>query len=515
MISLGDAHAITDGIYLCDVLPFEGSDYSHSHLTYHSYNTHHKHKIYNDTIHTAKYETNHVVPSGSRISDTLIRYDKLLYSSKPSKSSITKSSILSKISPEFEQIKKIDQYRIKYKTIIDRNINDTFNTEHKCEHKNIDTSIDNKSHIKLDIIPTDTYTHVVFRFDVSHDVIANGNFLNHKSQYDRVIQDIGTDTVKYIRKYKKYEDYYVLCDGKNMSEISVDETIKYTPADAKPCSTETKTDYTVSCKNYDNIYDITWYILKHGNLLSDVCMNIVLKAYSMMYVDDLSKHINTTVIKNTQSIIHQNIHQTIQPDTHQNIQQDTHKDIQLNTSNTYITYFTDTDCDISKWCAESIILGNSENFNERSKLSEMTSMYILNKYFGARSVKNECDVKYYNEFWKKCDYITNIDGHNLAISVARMNGPIYFYIPTDIRYCLGALELLYKKMYGLVVARIGILDDVSYDNSILHIFVSNERSARAIVSVFNCMNDDVKSDISLVITVIDVSNKLFVSKFFY
>ena len=145
----------------------------------------------------------------------------------------------------------------------------------------------------------------------------------------------------------------------------------------------------------------------------------------------------------------------------------------------------------------------------------MTSMYILNKYFGAKTARSECDVKYWNDFWKKCDYITNISNKFMAISVSRMNGPVYFYMPTRLRLCIGAMELLYKKIYGLVVARSGIVEKISFNHSLLHVFVDSVESAYCISFVFNELCESIKSDITLIITVINVSNKLFIAKFFH
>ena len=378
---------------------------------------------------------------GSRMSDVFMRYDKLLYSSKPSKSSILNGSIFPKIDPNFSKCKNQHEYRKLYNEITNTNSNE---------------------HVKLELVASDDKVHVMFRFPT----VGENNNYTHANNNNTT-------------KYKKFEDYYLLHKGKRICDLSFDDILnEYVSEDFYNTLT-------------DHISDITWYIFKYGNFLSNHCMNLVADVYKKIQKFEYTKQFPSQI---KELKFYNN---------------------KLKRSECYITYFTDSDCDISKWCSESIFLGNSKNFNERSKLSEMTSMYILNKYFGAKTAKSECDVKYWNDFWKKCDYITKISNKHLAISVSRMNGPVYFYMPTRIRLCIGSMELLYKKIYGLVVARSGIVEKISFNHSILHVFVPSYEFALCVSFIFNELSESIKSDITLVITILNVSNKLFSAKFFH
>jgi hypothetical protein len=385
-----------------------------------------------------------ISPYGSRMTDVFMRYDKLLYSSKHTgKSSILNGSIFPKIDSKFTQCKKQEEYRKLYNVITKSRVPE----------------------VKLELIATDDKVHVMFRYQPSDKKIEGDFGFNLENK----------------TKYKKYEDYYVLHNGKRLSDLSFDEILNDYVSSESRNSTN------------DHISDITWYIFKYGNYLTNYCMNVISEVYKKLDRFDFDKKYPDKIWN------------LIEPK----------KINKIKRSGCYITYFNDRDCDISKWCAESLFLGNSKNFNERSKLSEMTSMYILNKYFGAKTARSECDVKYWNDFWKKCDYITNISNKFMAISVSRMNGPVYFYMPTRLRLCIGAMELLYKKIYGLVVARSGIVEKISFNHSLLHVFVDSVESAYCISFVFNELCESIKSDITLIITVINVSNKLFIAKFFH
>ncbi len=391
---------------------------------------------------------------GSRMTDVFMRYDKLLYSSKPTKSSILNGSVFPKIDSRFSKCKTQHDYRNLYNKITE----------------------DINVKVKLELINSDDKVHVLFRYEPPNDKITTDEI-----QY--IVKDLVNDfNFNNQPKYKKFEDYYVLYKGKKLSDLTFDEILN---------------DYISNEANFDmidHVSDITWYIFKHGNFLSNECMIMIVEAY-----------------KNIQKLEHSSQF----PNTILNLESNFENSTNIDKSKCYITYFSDKDCDISKWCAESIFLGNSKNLNERSKLSEMTSMYILNKYFGAKTARSECDVKYWNDFWKKCDYITKISNKPLAISVSRMNGPAYFYMPTRIRMCIGAMELLYKKIYGLVVARSGIVEKVSFDYSILHVFVPSYEAALCVAFVFDQLSEEIKSDITLIVTVVKVSNRLFSAKFFH
>jgi hypothetical protein len=103
------------------------------------------------------------------------------------------------------------------------------------------------------------------------------------------------------------------------------------------------------------------------------------------------------------------------------------------------------------------------NAGGTSKRSEAFAMEILYREYQARGVRSENEIKYYSDRWKKCDFITRIKGRNIGVSVARCLPRTRDDPPEYVK------RLLYKKLYGLVVARAGVMEN-TFRHSILFIW---------------------------------------------
>ena len=94
---------------------------------------------------------------------------------------------------------------------------------------------------------------------------------------------------------------------------------------------------------------------------------------------------------------------------------------------------------------ESKIILNTPNAGGSSTRSEAYTMHFLVKNFGARDIKDEMNIKYFHEWWKKCDFITRIYNIATGVSVTRA---IFTdrYNPDDLD--LKISKLLWKKLSG-------------------------------------------------------------------
>jgi len=122
------------------------------------------------------------------------------------------------------------------------------------------------------------------------------------------------------------------------------------------------------------------------------------------------------------------------------------------------------------------------NAGGTSEYTEAYAMEILYVNLDAKSIYTEMNIKYYNEWWKKCDFITNINNQNIGVSVTRA---IFTnkYNPDDLDYQIS--NLLYKKLSGLVIARAGIDSEKnSFNSSILFVWSPNRITSNIVYNTF-------------------------------
>ena len=108
------------------------------------------------------------------------------------------------------------------------------------------------------------------------------------------------------------------------------------------------------------------------------------------------------------------------------------------------------------------------------------------------------EIEYWNDHWKKCDFICQIGTENVGVSVTRG-----MHYPDPNKHTIqDAIRLLNKKLYGLVVARTGIWDENSaFTRSILHIWVQNEKIANNLMYAYEQLDVELKDDIIVLLTI--------------
>ncbi len=146
----------------------------------------------------------------------------------------------------------------------------------------------------------------------------------------------------------------------------------------------------------------------------------------------------------------------------------------------------------------SVLLGNAGG---NSDISEMMSIEYYIRSCKATNFLFETEIQYCVNY-KMVDYICDVDGRRVGVSVTRAMG---YPRPEDFTYAR-ALRLLHKKLYGLIVARNAVCKKQSFKKSILHVWCQNLRIAKLIKKAYSSfsINDyglDIKGFVILHITV--------------
>lgn len=157
-------------------------------------------------------------------------------------------------------------------------------------------------------------------------------------------------------------------------------------------------------------------------------------------------------------------------------------------------------------CPDTIRIYSEPNAGGKSINSEALSMEYLNRTMGGQFVRTEMEIEYWNDYWKKCDFICKVAGENVGVSVTRAMG-----YPTSGCFCdRDAIRLLEKKLYGLVVARSGVWDNETFYKSILHVWCQSKRIAKLMILAYEQhIDDDLKDNIIVLLTV-TTSNASFI-----
>lgn len=153
-------------------------------------------------------------------------------------------------------------------------------------------------------------------------------------------------------------------------------------------------------------------------------------------------------------------------------------------------------------------VASDPNAGGQSIVSEAFSMEHLSRRFGARHVVTEMEITYWNYNWKKVDYLCDIRGNRIGVSVSRAMG-----FPTPDRFKFTDAErLVKKKLRGLLVAMQGVDDDHRQDMAILHIFCQTQEIAGlmqlACLQYFNGSDDGYGVDSSGILVLLTVCESI-------
>lgn len=150
----------------------------------------------------------------------------------------------------------------------------------------------------------------------------------------------------------------------------------------------------------------------------------------------------------------------------------------------------DLSSDAKKIYLEENAGGNSEN-------SEALSMNILGNLYGAKDVCTEMSIEYFDPNWKKCDFLCTMYNQNWGVSVTRA---MSYPDPKDFTR-EDAERLLRKKLWGLIVAKQGIVIKDDYLKSILYIWCETPRTAGFILDAYSELDDELRDNIGVILTI--------------
>eukprot|EP00898_Chlorokybus_atmophyticus_P001083 jgi/Chlat1/1976/Chrsp158S02277 len=113
------------------------------------------------------------------------------------------------------------------------------------------------------------------------------------------------------------------------------------------------------------------------------------------------------------------------------------------------------------------------NAGGASAISEALSVEYFMRRFSACNVVPEMEVAYYDSNWKKVDYVCEMFGRRVGVSVTRAMA----YPSPHLFDAASARHLLNKKLNGLVIARAGISACHSFSLCVLHVWCETRRIA--------------------------------------
>ncbi|EFJ15258.1 hypothetical protein SELMODRAFT_422943 [Selaginella moellendorffii] len=119
---------------------------------------------------------------------------------------------------------------------------------------------------------------------------------------------------------------------------------------------------------------------------------------------------------------------------------------------------------------------------DSSCMQSLSVEYFVRK-FKATDVVTEMEVEYCAMNWKKVDYICNLYGQRVGVSVTRA---MSYPNPEDFSPQM-AYRLLYKKLFGLVVARHGVTDRHSFSQCVLHVWCETTTTAKLLQAQYKGM----------------------------
>ncbi|XP_024520110.1 uncharacterized protein LOC9662431 isoform X2 [Selaginella moellendorffii] len=162
-------------------------------------------------------------------------------------------------------------------------------------------------------------------------------------------------------------------------------------------------------------------------------------------------------------------------------------------------------------------VATESNAGGTSTISESLSVEYFVRKFKATDVVTEMEVEYCAMNWKKVDYICNLYGQRVGVSVTRA---MSYPNPEDFSPQM-AYRLLYKKLFGLVrakffyswnfakshpaqvVARHGVTDRHSFSQCVLHVWCETTTTAKLLQAQYKEVSEelDITDDVIMVLTV--------------
>ncbi|KAA6383904.1 MAG: putative Signal transducing adapter molecule 2 [Streblomastix strix] len=149
------------------------------------------------------------------------------------------------------------------------------------------------------------------------------------------------------------------------------------------------------------------------------------------------------------------------------------------------------------FCKDAIDMIEQENAGGNSENSEQLSFEIFHRMFGAKLLKTEMQIKYDTDSWKKTDYLCEIQGHKIGVSVTRTvdRAP-----PNDFTE-EKATVLLGKKLFGVCVSNIGVREEDKWERQILHCWSQTPAQAQMMQNAFESFHPRLREKTIIIFTI--------------
>ncbi|KAL5018554.1 hypothetical protein ScPMuIL_004276 [Solemya velum] len=144
---------------------------------------------------------------------------------------------------------------------------------------------------------------------------------------------------------------------------------------------------------------------------------------------------------------------------------------------------------------------NVPNAGGSSVLSEVLSFELLHKCFRASLLKTEMEVEYFPEGGSITDYVCDVFGQKVGVSVTRAMKYRGQYTRHD------ALHLLNKKLTGVIQSSRNTLE--GWSKQILHVWTPSSRISNTVTKVYKKLPCAVRHNTVVVVTTTDKSEFMF------
>lgn len=145
-----------------------------------------------------------------------------------------------------------------------------------------------------------------------------------------------------------------------------------------------------------------------------------------------------------------------------------------------------------------------ENAGGCSVFSEVLSCEVVTRLFNAQLMKTEMEIAYVHDGSKKTDFLVNINGKNIGVSVTRA---FKYKRPTAqdkemfAEFTLeDAQNLLRKKLMGVVSANECVVGPDVWEKQILHIFVPNKEVTKTLKHAYKNMKHGYRKNTMVIVT---------------
>ena len=147
---------------------------------------------------------------------------------------------------------------------------------------------------------------------------------------------------------------------------------------------------------------------------------------------------------------------------------------------------------------DGVSLRDTPNAGGASVRSEVMSMEVLKRTFGATLRATEMQVWYYPPNGPITDYVCEINGEILGVSVTRA----FNFADPDAFTPESARHLLNKKLQGVINSTNNVLFP-GFTRQILHVFCHSARVARTLAEQYRCVRSEKRANTIVLLTICD------------